>query len=126
MMIFSRHVTALLIKFVMIAIISIVLLPLFSQITAIQAFVIALVLTIVAYLAGDLWILHRYGNVYTTIADVVMAALVIGIADQILHYTMTITAAGWIITLALIAFGEWYFHKYLVIPMNTVGNEPPV
>ncbi|HBC94519.1 MAG TPA: hypothetical protein DCZ10_16860 [Pelotomaculum sp.] len=125
-MIFGRHVTALLIKFIMIAIISIVLLPLFSQITAIQAFVIALVLTIVAYFAGDLWILQRYGNVYTTIADVVIAVLVIGIADQILHYTMTITGAGWIITLALLAFGEWYFHKYLIIPMKTVDDEPPV
>ena len=126
MMIFGRHVTALLIKFAMVAIISIVLLPIFSQITAIQAFVIGLVLTIAAYLIGDLWILHRYGNGIAIVGDVVMAALVIGLADQILHNAITITAAGWVITLALIAFGEWYFHKYLVIPLKTAGNEPPV
>jgi hypothetical protein len=126
LMLFGRHVTALLIKFVMVAIISIVLLPIFSQITATQAFVIALVLTLVAYVVGDLWILHRYGNFVATLGDVVMAALVIGIADQILHSTITITAAGWIVTLALIAFGEWYFHKYLVIPMKTVEDKPPV
>lgn len=125
-MTFSRHATALLIKFIMIAIISIVLLPLFSQINATQAFVIALVLTIVAYFVGDLWILHRYGNISATISDVVIAALVIGIADQILHNTMTITATGWIVVLALIGFGEWYFHKYLVIPMKEVPSEPPV
>lgn len=125
-MIFGRHVTALLIKFVMVAIISIVLLPIFSQITAGQAFGIALVLTLVAYLAGDLWILHRYGNAVATVADVFMAALVIGVTDLMLHNAITITATGWIIVLALIAFGEWYFHKYLVIPMKTVPNEPPV
>jgi hypothetical protein len=110
----------------MIAIISIVLLPIFSQINATQAFIIAVVLTIVSYLVGDLWILHRYGNGIATVGDVVIAALVIGIADQTLHSAITITAAGWIITLALIAFGEWYFHKYLVIPLKTAGNEPPV
>jgi hypothetical protein len=125
-MLFSRHVTALLIKFIMLAIISVVLLPIFSRITATQAFVISVVLTLVAYAAGDLWILHRYGNISATIADVIMAALVIGIADQIINSAMTITAAGWIIILALIAFGEWYFHKYLVIPMKTVPDEPPV
>lgn len=125
-MIFGRHVTALLIKFIMLAIISIVLLPIFSQITATQAFVIALILTFAAYLVLDLWILHRYGNSMATVGDVVMAALVIGIADQILHSTITITAAGWLIILALIAFGEWYFHKYLIVPMKTVEDKSPV
>jgi len=124
-MILGRHGSALLIKVIMIAIISVVLLPIFSQITATQAFVIALILTLVAYIIGDLWVLHRYGNFMATVGDVVMAALVIGIADLILHNTMTITAAGWVIILALVAFGEWFFHKYLVIPM-AVRNEPPV
>jgi len=110
----------------MLAIISVVLLPIFSQINATQAFIISVVLTLVAYLTGDLWILHRYGNITATIADVVMAALVIGLADRILNNAMTVTAAGWIVILALIAFGEWFFHKYLVIPMKTVPNEPPV
>lgn len=123
---FGRHVTALVIKLVMIAIISIVLLPLFSQINAGQAFGIALVLTVLAYLAGDLWILHRYGNAVATVSDVVLAALVIGIADLMLHNAITVTTTGWIVVLALIAFGEWFFHKYLVIPMKTVPNEPPV
>lgn len=125
-MVFGRHVTALLIKLVMLSIISVVLLPIFSRITAGSAFVIALVLTLAAYLAGDLWILHRYGNITATIADVVMAALVIGIADVILNSVITVTTSGWIIILALIAFGEWYFHKYLIIPLKTVPSEPPV
>lgn len=125
-MVFGRHVTALLIKLVMLSIISVVLLPIFSRITAGSAFVIALVLTLAAYLAGDLWILHRYGNITATIADVVMAALVIGIADVILNSVITVTTSGWIIILALISFGEWYFHKYLIIPLKTVPSEPPV
>ncbi|MDD4238439.1 MAG: DUF2512 family protein [Desulfotomaculaceae bacterium] len=126
MMVLSRHATALLIKLIMVAIISVVLLPLFSRITAVQALGIAVVLTLVAYLVGDLWILHRYGNISATIADVVLAALVIGLADQMLNYTMTITVTGWVVVLALIGFGEWFFHKYMINPLRAMGNEPPV
>ena len=53
----NKHLTSLLIKFIMIGLISVIILPLFAQISSGQAILIAVVLTAVAYLLGDLMIL---------------------------------------------------------------------
>ena len=53
----NKHLTSLLVKFIMIGLISVIILPLFAQISSGQAILIAVVLTVVAYLLGDLMVL---------------------------------------------------------------------
>lgn len=122
----NRQATALIIKFVIIGLILVILLPIFSQITTGQAILIALVLTLVAYFAGDLGILPRYGNVTATVSDAILAALVIGLADWIINAAITLTPIGWVLTLGALATGEFFFHRYLIAmpaPLKNEGEE---
>ncbi|HPZ43387.1 MAG TPA: DUF2512 family protein [Bacillota bacterium] len=122
----NKHLTSLLIKFIMIGLISVIILPLFAQISSGQAILIAVVLTAVAYLLGDLMILPRYGNSTATVLDVVLAALVIGISDWIINGFATLTPAGWALFLGVLAIGEWFFHNYLKtspVPAGDAGEE---
>lgn len=120
----NRHTTALIIKFIMIGLVSIVLLPIFSRLTSSQAIVAALVLTLTAYLFGDLGILPRYGNVTATVADAVIAALIFGLADWTVNGAITLSPLGWILTLGALAVGEWFFHRYLQTEPVRVDNRP--
>ena len=109
----NKQTNALIIKFIMFGLISVVLLPIFSRLTTGQALLTAVVLTLVAYFLGDLGILPRYGNVTATAADAVIAALVIGLADWTVNGAITLTPLGWILVLGALAAGEWFFHRYL-------------
>lgn len=120
----NKHVTALVIKFVVIGLITVILLPIFGRFTSGQAVLTALVLTLVAYFFGDLGILPRYGNVTATIVNVITAALVIGIADWVVNGVISLSPAGWILSLALLAIGEWFFHGYLARSPVRVANNP--
>jgi hypothetical protein len=44
---------------------------------------------------------------------VVIAALVIGLADWTVNGAITLSPLGWILTLGALAAGEWFFHRYL-------------
>jgi len=106
----------------MIGLICIIILPLFAQISSSQAILIAVVLTAVAYLLGDLMILPRHGNSTATVVDVVLAAVVIGLSDWMINGFVTLTPAGWVLFLAVLAIGEWFFHKYLKSSPVRVGD----
>ncbi|MDD4168894.1 MAG: DUF2512 family protein [Desulfotomaculaceae bacterium] len=119
----SKHVTSLLTKFVIIGLISVIVLPYFSMLTINNSLLIALVLAVIAYAVGDLFILPAYGNVTATIADVVLAAVVIYVADLIINGAMTLSALGWVLALGLIALGEWFFHRYLKVTPAPVEED---
>ncbi|HHU86651.1 MAG: DUF2512 family protein [Pelotomaculaceae bacterium] len=118
----NKHLTSLLVKFIMIGLISVIILPLFAQISSGQAILIAVVLTVVAYLLGDLMVLPRYGNTTATVLDVVLAAVVIGLSDWMINGFVTLTPAGWVLFLGVLAIGEWLFHKYLKTSPVRVGD----
>lgn len=118
----NKHLTSLLVKFIMIGLISVIILPLFAQISSGQAILIAVVLTVVAYLLGDLMVLPRYGNTTATVLDVVLAAVVIGLSDWMINGFVTLTPAGWVLFLGVLAKGEWLFHKYLKTSPVRVGD----
>lgn len=119
----SKHVTSFLTKLIIIGLISVIVLPNFSLLTINNSLLIALVLAVIAYAAGDLFILPAYGNVTATIADVVLAAVVIYAADLIIHGAMTLSALGWVLALGVIALGEWFFHRYLKITPEPVKED---
>jgi predicted ABC-type exoprotein transport system permease subunit len=118
----NKHLTSLLVKFIMIGLISVIILPLFAQISSGQAILIAVVLTVVAYLLGDRMVLPRYGNTTATVLDVVLAAVVIGLSDWMINGFVTLTPAGWVLFLGVLAIGEWLFHKYLKTSPVRVGD----
>ncbi len=118
----NKHLTSLLVKFIMIGLISVIILPLFAQINSGQAILIAVVLTVVAYLLGDLMVLPRYGNTTATVLDAVLAAVVIGLSDWMINGFVTLTPAGWVLFLGILAIGEWFFHKYLKTSPVRVGD----
>lgn len=107
-----KQVTAMVIKYVMIAAISAILLPLMSTVTVAQALVIALLITLAAYLVGDLLVLVNMGNLSATVGDGVIAALVVWLSTLI--FLVSIPWWAIIITGAAVAAGEWFFHQYLV------------
>lgn len=109
----NRQATALIVKFVIIGLVLVVLLPIFSRLTSGQAILTAAVLTLVAYFAGDLGLLPRYGNITATAADAVIAALIIGLADWTVNAAITLTPLGWVLVLGALAAGEYFFHRYL-------------
>lgn len=120
----NKHLTALVIKFIVIGLVSVIILPIFGRFSSGQAVLTALVLTLIAYLFGDLGVLPRYGNVTAVIVDAITAALVIGVADWAVNGVITLNAAGWVLALALLAVGEWFFHRYLAAAPVRVTGEP--
>lgn len=108
-----KHLTALAIKFVMIAAVLLVVLWLLAGQRLIPVLVLSLVVTILAYVIGDLLILPTFGNVVATVADIVISSLTIWAARVI--GISGLRPALWAITLSalIIGVGEWFFHQYL-------------
>ncbi|WP_338472747.1 DUF2512 family protein [Niallia sp. XMNu-256] len=119
------HVKAILIKFVMIAVVlGIVLTGIYSGEIE-NTLLISAVLTILAYIIGDLFIFrkggddrerkadHRKRNIIATISDAALALLVIWFMGVNLFADDSNVLMASIISAVIIAAGEWFFHKYL-------------
>ncbi len=64
-----KHIVALLIKYTAISAVLLMILGIFQGISIPRILFISLLITRVAYLIGDLFILPKYGNMVATIAD---------------------------------------------------------
>lgn len=108
-----KNLTNLIIKAVMIEILLALLIPVFGRSTWSQTLITGLVLVVISYVLGDLWILPKFGNVAAVIADFGVYALGIwAMTGALPQFTLT-TSGYWIIALALTA-GEWFLHQYLL------------
>jgi Kef-type K+ transport system membrane component KefB len=116
-----EHVKALVIKFVMVAVVLGIILTGFFDVSLTDSLLISVVLTILAYVAGDLLIFRTAGdrsdqgrrNLIATISDAVLAFLVIWfMGNSLIAGDGDIITAS-IISAIVIAAGEWFFHKYL-------------
>lgn len=108
-----KNLTNLVLKAVMNLLLLLLLVPVFGRSTWTQTLITGLVLVIVSYIAGDLWVLPKYGNIAAVIVD--FAVFVLGIwamTEALPQFVMT-SSGYWIISLALTA-GEWFFHQYLL------------
>ncbi|MEN8698165.1 YndM family protein [Bacillus infantis] len=116
-----EHVKAIIIKFVMIAVVLGIILTGFFDISFTDSLLISVVLTILAYIAGDLLIFRTTGdrsdqgkrNLIATISDAVLAFLVIWFMGNNLVANDSDIITASIISAVVIAAGEWFFHKYL-------------
>ncbi|MCZ0701964.1 hypothetical protein J2T56_000258 [Natronobacillus azotifigens] len=77
-----------------------------------NVFMLTLVIGTVAYLVGDLFILPRTNNTVATVADFIVAFVVIFLMTDLIAIDANIFTASFISALALGVF-ELFFHKYV-------------
>ena len=116
-----KHLKALLIKFLMIAVVLLVVLTLIFDVPFMDSIWTSLVLTVLAYILGD-FLLFRLAanrssqnvrNMIATVGDVILAFLTIWYMQVALVDANENIALGTLIAAVIISGGEWFFHKYL-------------
>lgn len=117
-----KHIYALLIKIVMVTIVLTIVLGMLTYLSYSEIFVVSAVVTIAAYIIGDLMILPVSNNTVATICDIVLAAVTIFIFNYVWPNR---SISFWDATIAAIVLGigEWFFHKYVarnVLPERRV------
>ncbi|WP_010649904.1 DUF2512 family protein [Oceanobacillus massiliensis] len=109
------HGKALAIKGVMTLVVLYLVLGLGFEMSFGNVFLITLILGIVSYAVGDLYILPKTSNMTATTADLGLAFLVIWLLGMALTDMAAGTLAGAAIISALImAIGEYFFHIYIL------------
>ncbi|MEG0775543.1 DUF2512 family protein [Clostridium sp.] len=107
-----RHITALLIKFVMVTIVLETVLNIFTNLTFGDILYISGTVTILAYIISDILILSMSNNTLATIADIGLALFTIYMFNYIWSIDMISYSDASIAALGL-GLGEWFFHKYV-------------
>ncbi len=118
-----RHLTALVIKFLMIGLVCLIALPFLANVTAVQAIGLAVALTVIAYILGDLLVLPNFGNWAATVVNAVLAFLTLW-AAQFVVGTLTISFTAAAVTAVIIGVGEFFFHTWLQ-RANVVQTKQP-
>ena len=129
-----QHVKALAIKFVMIlAVLTFIHTVIFGGAFT-DTLIISAVLTVAAYVLGDLMIFRKAGNdanpnndhykrnIIGTGSDLVVAFLIIWLLGELLFTNDMNIVGGAVISALIIGLGEWVFHIYLdknVFPEKT-------
>ncbi|TKI39581.1 YndM family protein [Bacillus mycoides] len=110
-----KHIVALLIKYTAISAVLLMILGIFQGISIPRILFISLLITGVAYLIGDLFILPKYGNMVATITDLGMSFVGIWALTYFLtniNLTRNIGASAFFAAL-LIGVAEIFFHIYM-------------
>jgi hypothetical protein len=109
-----RHAIALGIKYILITVVLLSVLTIFNTALPSEIVLISLIITLATYVIGDLFILPRFGNLVTTIADFVMLVPAIWLVSEffIRATTGNILMAA-IFSSVFIAIGEALFHAYM-------------
>lgn len=109
-----KHLTAVLIKFGIIAIALEIVLNLLSDLTFGQILIVSVVVTVLAYLIGDLLILPMSNNTIATVADFGLALVTIYAFDWV-YRNAEISFFDAALAALVLAAGEWFFHKLVQI-----------
>lgn len=108
-----KNTVNIIIKLAFIYLVLFLMIPIFGKSTWTQTMITGLILTVLAYIIGDLWLLPKFGNLVAVLADFGIVALVVWLMMKGLPQ-FDLTATGvWVIALVL-ALGEWVFHRYLL------------
>lgn len=107
-----KHIAALLIKFVMVAVVLEIIFSILTTLTFASILYIAAAVTIIAYIIGDLLILPASNNTIASMSDVALALATMYMFNYIwsttqIHFVSALIAA------VIIGVGEWFFHKYV-------------
>lgn len=115
------HLKAILIKLVMITVVLGIILTGIYDGEFNDTFAISVVLTIIAYLIGDLLIFRKGGNdseyskrnTIATISDIILAFIVVYLMGKQLYVGEDNFVLPTLLSAVVIGIGEWFFHKYL-------------
>ncbi len=107
-----KHVYALLVKFAVVAVVLEIILGFLTNLNFVEILYVALTVTLVAYVIGDLLILPISNNTVATLADAGLAVFIVYIYNYI-WVDSIITFATALIAGAVIGLAEWFFHKYV-------------
>lgn len=107
-----KHYLAILIKFVIIAVILEIVLNYLTTLSFYRILIISLAVTILSYIIGDLIILSISNNIVATIIDIALAVVTIYMFNYISGFRyISLSTSFW--CALLIGIGEWFFHKYV-------------
>ncbi|MYL56376.1 DUF2512 family protein [Virgibacillus halodenitrificans] len=108
-----QHWKAVLIKFIMcIAVLGLVL-GLFFGVSFANILILSVLLTVVSYIAGDVYLLPRFENWGATLSDFTLAFVAIYLLGSFLFETEVPLATASLVSSAFLAVGEYFFHKYM-------------
>ena len=107
-----KHVTAIIIKFIMVAVVLEIVLGLLTNLTFTDIIYVSAAVTILAYIIGDLLILPASNNTVATVADAGLALFTIYMFNYLWNNRI-ISFSDALIAAVVIGIGEWIFHKYL-------------
>jgi hypothetical protein len=119
-----KHVRALAIKFISTLVLLYIILGVFNDVAFRNVFLISLVVSIAAYLIGDMFILPRTNNTIATLADFGLAFAIIWFMSENLTYGDSMLGEAFTSALALGLF-EFMFHRYLannILPDQESGE----
>jgi hypothetical protein len=116
-----KHVRAFLIKFLSSLVLLYIILGLFNGMSFGNVFLITTGLGIAAYVLGDMLILPRTNNNIATVADFLLAFMVIWLLSQTLTYGDSMFAESLMASVGVALF-EYFYHQYL-FKNNVVDSE---
>lgn len=106
----AKHLVPIFIKFIMTAIVLEIVLLLFSDLSFLNILGLSLILTLIAYIIGDMVILPITNNAVATVVDIGLTLAIIYLFNYLWN-TGNIPFFSAIIAGAMIGGGEWFFHK---------------
>jgi uncharacterized membrane protein YcaP (DUF421 family) len=108
-----KNLVNLVIKLAFTYLVLFIMIPMLGKGTWTQTIVLGLVLGLLSYILGDMWILPKFGTIAAVIADLGLSALVIWLMMKGLPHFVLTSGGVWAIA-AVLAIGEWLFHRYLL------------
>jgi hypothetical protein len=84
----------------------------YADVTYLAAFAAASVLAVIAYLAGDLWLLPKTNNTVATVSDFALTAVFLYVVRDFYGWNLGLGAIVFIS--ALVAWAEWVYHRYIL------------
>ncbi|MBM7691076.1 hypothetical protein JOC77_000481 [Peribacillus deserti] len=107
-----RHILPLLIKFIATFSMLGIILGLFNNFSIFDVLVISILLTVIAYILGDLVILRRTNNLIATAADFGLAFFLIWLLSRNLTFQDNLVSASLAAALGVTLF-EYIFHRII-------------
>ena len=108
-----RHISALIIKFLMIGIVMGIVQGFWSGWPFSTILITTVLMTFVSYIVGDLWILPMSTNLTASSADLGISWIGIWVMGSLL-LNAPVFVIGPFISAFVIAVGEWFFHIYVM------------
>ncbi|HWQ73718.1 MAG TPA: DUF2512 family protein [Syntrophomonas sp.] len=112
MRIIMKHLTVLVIKFVLAAVVTEIILGMYSNLSIREILLVSLAITVITYLIGDLLILYVFNNTVAAVADAGLCWLIIYLSNYMwpgrdVPLLSALSAA------VVIGVGEVFLHMYV-------------